>query len=137
MVLLQAIPFFLTVLGLNFIVFRPALELLAQREEHVDGFKRRAQELEKDTGRRAVELEARLQEARNRAGAERARFRAEAIRGEAAILDEARKRMEIELGDTRIRLAADREVARGQIRALARELSQRAASAILGRPVSD
>jgi F-type H+-transporting ATPase subunit b len=137
LVLLQAIPFFVTVIGLNVLIFRPAMELLAAREENVDGFKARAAGIEADTARRLAELEAKLQDARNRAGAERARLRADAIRAEEGILDECRKRVELELDGARQRLAADRTHARMEIRRIAQDLSVRAASAVLGRPVSE
>ena len=135
MILLQMIPFLAAVIGLYFIIFRPTLALLADRERNIDGFKKEASRLQDDAATKLAALEAQLQEARRKAADERARLRAEAQHAEQEILDAARQRADVLLGEARKKLAAEQEIARSGLRGAAQDLSRRIASSVLGRQV--
>ena len=135
MVVLQLIPFLITVFGLHVIILKPMLAHLADRERNIDGFKREADLLEEEVSGKLSELEARLSEARTEAQAERARLRAEAKEAEQRILAEARDKTDELVAGARAELAADKAQASKTLEATARSLSGNIAQAILGRPV--
>lgn len=137
LVLIQAIPFLVTLFALSAFVWKPLLQLLARREEHLDGFRKQAQETERRTAARLAELDAKLLDVRAKVGAERARMRAEAAEAEAVVLDAARKRAEMELAAAREALAADRAAAEASLRQMTQALALDAAGRVLGRPVSE
>ena len=72
MVLLQLIPFLLTVVGLNAIILKPMLAYLGERERNIAGFKNEADGLQDEVATKVGELDAKLAEARREAAAERA-----------------------------------------------------------------
>jgi len=135
MVLLQLIPFLITVFGLHAIIFKPMLAHLAERERHIDGFKGEANNLQDDVAAKVAELEAKLTEARRESLAERNKLRLESKVAEAEMLASARARAEVIIGDAREALAGDRDAASKQLQATARGLSSSIASTILGRTV--
>ncbi len=135
MVLLQLIPFLLTVFGLNAIILKPMLAHLAERERNIAGFKTEADALQDEVAAKVGELDMKLAEARSEAAAERARLRGEAKAAEAEILNAARGRSEAVVTEARNALATERETASAQLKGTATQLSSSIASTILGRQV--
>jgi F-type H+-transporting ATPase subunit b len=135
MMVLQAIPFLVTLAGLHLIIFKPMLAMLAEREKNIHGFKREAELLQEEVSAKVTELETRLVEARAEASAERAKLRQEAAEAEGEILAAARAQADQLIGEARARIAEEREIASTQLRSSADTLSQQIAGAVLGRPV--
>lgn len=133
MVLLQLIPFLVTVFGLHAIILKPMLAHLAERERHIDGFKGEADSLKDEVAAKVGELDAKLADARREAALERGQLRKEAKAAEAELLKAARARSEVVVGEARTALATDRKAASVQLQATARGLSSSIASTILGR----
>ena len=135
-VLLQLVPFLVTLLGLHYIIFKPMLAHLADRERNIDGFKREASLLQEEVAGKLAELELKLAEARNLAAAERAALRQKRKQDEAEIIGAARSAVDTLLGDARGTLATEKASASKQLEATARSLSSNIAGNILGRPVA-
>lgn len=133
MLLLQVIPFLLAVVGLHFIIFKPMLANLKEREEGIHGLKKTAEGLQDQVEDRVAALEEKLAQARAEAAAERGRLRAEAAVAESGILDAAHARAVQIVKEAREELARDREAARAQLAASADELSRAIAAQVLGR----
>ncbi|MCO4769940.1 MAG: ATP synthase F0 subunit B [Deltaproteobacteria bacterium] len=135
MVLLQLIPFLVTVIGLHTIILKPMLSYLAERERNIEGFKNEADSLQGEVASKLAELDAKLLEARREAQDERARLRLEAKAAESEILDAARTKSDAVVAEARGVLATERDSASKQLQGTARGLSSTIASTILGRQV--
>ncbi len=137
MILLQAIPFVVALVGLHVIIFKPMLAMLAERERNIHGFRKEAELLQDEVSGKLAELEERLAGARAEAGAERNRLRAEAKKAEDEILAAARAKADAALSEARATLESDTAAARTQLEATAAQLSRQIASTVLGRPMGD
>ncbi|MCP4872980.1 MAG: ATP synthase F0 subunit B [Proteobacteria bacterium] len=137
LLLLQAVPFLLAVAGLHFIIFKPMLAMLAERERNITGFRKEAELLQEEVAGKLAELEERLAAARGEAAAERGRLRTEAAAAEQEILAAARGRAEAHLEEARATLAAEHAAASVQLEAHAAELSRSVASSVLGRQIGE
>ncbi len=135
MILLQAIPFLIALIGLHFIIFKPVLALLAEREKNIHGFRKEADSLKDEVAAKMAELEERLASARAEAATERSRLRAEAVAAEQEILGAARGRAETLIAEARAEIAAESAAASAQLETHATELSRAIATRVLGREV--
>jgi len=137
LILLQAIPFVIALVGLHFIIFKPVLALLAEREKNIHGFKKEAELLQEEVDARLSELEVKLTDARAQAMAERNRLRQEALESEQELIAAARERAEQVIEEARGVLATEQATARAQLEAAAQGLSKDIASRLLGREIGE
>lgn len=135
-VLIQLVPFLVTLAGLHYIIFKPMLAHLADRERNIDGFKREADQLQGEVAGKMAELEEKLSAARAEAATERASLRKQSKEAEAQIVADARASADSMLGEARGRIAAEKESASKELEATAKTLSSNIAGTILGRPVA-
>jgi F-type H+-transporting ATPase subunit b len=135
MVVLQAIPFLVVLVGLNQIIFQPVLKVLAEREKAIHGFSAHAGNLDEEVAAKMTEIEARIAAAKAEANAERARLRDGAAAEEQAILDAAKAAAEQELEAARVKLAGEVESARAHLADQTRALASQVAGSVLGRAV--
>lgn len=135
MVVLQAVPFFLVLVGLNHLIFRPTLELLARREQRITGVSQAAGEQTEAVANQASQLDERLAATKAQANADRAEVRARAEAQAAAILGEARGKADVIIDAARAELDVEVAAARKALHGTAVTLSQQIASAVLGREV--
>lgn len=133
--ILQAIPFLIAVIGLHFIIFKPMLALLAEREKNIFGFQNDADLLSEEVEAKADELDQKMAEARSRAKARREALRQETTHAEQDILARARRKVEDRLEGARARLTDQRTEAQAELRATTRQLAGDMATAVLGRAV--
>lgn len=137
LLLLQTIPFLIALVGLHFIIFKPMLAMLAERERNIGGFRKEAELLQEEVATKLEELEGRLAEARVQAAAERGRLRVQATAAEQEIIGAARTKAEAILAEARERIAGERAAAAEQLEAQAVELSRTIAGGVLGREVGE
>lgn len=137
MILLQAIPFIVALVGLHVIIFKPMLAMLAERERNIHGFRTEAELLQDEVSGKVAELEARLVDARAEANAERNRLRSEAKKVEDEILTVAHAKADAALKQARATLEADAAASQASLEAAAAQLSRQIASTVLGRSVED
>ncbi len=137
LILLQTIPFVLALVGLNALIFRPMLAMLAEREKNIHGFRKEAELLQDELASKMAELDERLAGARADASAERNRLRLESKVAEDAISARARAEADVILTDARARLEADAAAVRAELAGTAAELSQQIAASVLGRSLEN
>jgi len=133
MIVLQAVPFLVTVGGLYLIIFKPMLAMLAERERSIHGYATEAELLQEEVAGKMSELEDRLVEARAEATAERSRLRQEALDAEQATLQKARSHAEGILDEARGELAKESDKASQELKGTTAALSLQIASNVLGR----
>lgn len=137
LIALQTIPFLIVIAGLHFIIFKPMLAMLAEREKNIHGYRKEAELMQEEVAVKMGELEEQLAEARVEAMAERSRLRQESLAMEQETLQAARTRAEAFLAEARESLSLDRADASKQLEAAAGALSKQIASSVLGRPLED
>lgn len=137
MVLIQLVPFLVTLVGLHYIIFKPMLAHLADRERNIEGFKREAALLQEEVAGKVGELEAKLKDAKAEAAIERASLRKESKAAEAEMVGAARAAADVVLGEARVSIATEKAAASEELSVTAQALSSSIASTILGRQVAE
>lgn len=135
-VLAQLVPFLVTVIGLWLILFKPMLAYLDRRTETIEGERQKAAEVEASLTARMNEVEARLTAARSEVIDLRTSRRAAAIEEYNAIVSEARKKAEAQLGDALRELSSQRQAAKAGLEQSANVLGEQVAARVLGRDVA-
>ncbi len=131
LIVLQAIPFALAILLLDRIIYRPMLAYLLDREEAIEGSRRRAAELQAEVERAVGEYEQRLAEARKRAAALRKQLRDAALAEREALLARERQAAEAEVDEAVARIREAREAAAQELEKIARQLAGEIARRVL------
>jgi len=133
--LVQLANFLLLMLALNFILFRPMLRILAERQERTDGRRQKAAQLEADAQAVWDDYQKKLQSAK----ADADRVRTQLLRqGEAQrdkALEAAAAEAEKTVAQVRARIRAEADTARKTLTADADRLAASVAERILGRTV--
>ena len=132
-IFIQAGIFLLLMAILHPLLFKPWLATRARRERAIDGTLLVAAELRVQSERIGVDYQARLADARGRAGALRSETVKAADGERQRKLTEARNAASIELQGLRDRLTAESETARVTLGARVDDLAADIASRILGR----
>lgn len=137
MMVLQAVPFLLTLLALHAIIFKPMLAYLEQREAAISNGRKEAARLNADATEKLQDVEERLRGTRNSVSQRLAQRRASAQGEYDQLLKGAR--IEAEASTTRAvaGLADEASVARIQLAATTQELADRVTVAVLGRAVAN
>ncbi|MCB9680030.1 MAG: ATP synthase F0 subunit B [Alphaproteobacteria bacterium] len=133
--LIMILPFAVSLIALNVLLFKPVRAYLEGREHAMIGARHEAEQLAADTEAKMAELERRLAAAREEATRLHTERRAAAIAREAEVLDAARRAAEAELDAALSTIATEATAARQSIRETAASLSGEVASQVLGRPV--
>ncbi len=135
LIALQVIPFLVVLVGLHFIIFKPMLRLLAEREKAIVQDRKDAEVLEGEVQQKMTELEERLAQAKAAANADRRERREEIRQREEEILAEARTRAEAMVDEARVEIEREAEAARRTLREESEGLAKDVASSVLGRAV--
>ncbi len=130
---LQVIPFLVVLVGLHFIIFKPMLRLLADREKAIVQDRKDAEELEGEVQQKMTELEERLAQAKAAANADRRERREEIRQREEEILAGARAEAEEMVDKAREEIEREAEAARRTLREESEGLAEDVASSVLGR----
>lgn len=130
---IQVINFLVLVLILNVFLYKPIRKVLAEREGEVSGAKARAAAVDQEVQEKVALYEARLREAKAKAGDERAVLKKEAAAEEAQLLEKARKEATDSLASIKNRVAREAADAKELLREQARSLSLEICEKVLGR----
>jgi F-type H+-transporting ATPase subunit b len=133
--IMLAIPFLVTVFALRFILFKPLVEYLLERDRASADARAEAMKLETAASHRLDEVEKRLAGAREQAMAVRTEARKKAADQEAGILQAARAEAEARVSSAIATITSERQIASMSLRDTASALSGDIASRILGRVV--
>lgn len=126
-------PFFITLLGLHIILFKPMMNYLSQRDAETIGARKEAKELNQQVDERIETLNERLQSARAEAGQIRASARVSAAAKGQKLLDAARAEAEKSTTDAIRRIQIERDTAAQALKQTAEGLSSDIAGQVLGR----
>ena len=135
LIVLQVIPFLVVFVGLHFIIFKPMLRLLAEREKSIVQDRQDAERLEGEVHQKMAELEDRLAQAKAAANADRRERREEIRQREEEIIGAARAKADEVVDKAREEIGREAEAARRTLREESEELSRDVASSVLGRAV--
>ena len=132
-ILLQMLPFFVSILVLHFVLFKPMLRYLEEREENILGSTQKALSLQKSTQGKLETLQADLKKVRLDIGEKRNKVRASLVKEYNDALHVARSKAEKTIEDQAGILAKEQEQARKTLEGQAQEIAALIASQTLGR----
>lgn len=128
--------FLLFIWVMNALLFRPTLRVIEDRQERIEGARKRAGELQERIEETVAKHTARIRDARMNGERERARLVQEATAEEERIASEGRERAARSTAEIRETIARDAGVARGELEGRAREFAALIAEQVLGRRVA-
>lgn len=132
---LQFLNFFVLLLLLNVLLYRPLRGVLEKRKATVDGGHARARELKEQIDEKMARYQDQLQQAKIKGNEEKAALRSAAAKEEADILTAARTAAGGRLQAIREQVQAEAAQAGQQLRAQTSALAAQVASKVLGRGV--
>ena len=133
---LQAIPFLLTLFALHFIIFKPMLSYLDQRDESIEGAKNKAKELEEKSVQKLEELNKTLKKTKSDLNEKRMAIRSELMAQYNDTIHKARQEADTEIKAQVAILSKEQEAARADLQNQAKKIAELVASQTLGRPIS-
>lgn len=133
LILLQFIPFAVTITALYFIIFKPMLAYLDERGSATVGAQKEAKALEAQAVEKAAELEARIKEAQTEIGALRIQARNEALAEYNTLIEAARAQADAKIEAATAELEAETEATRTALTAAAKDIASQIATKATGR----
>jgi len=130
---LQFANFFVLMVVLNFILYRPLRGILSRRRETIDGSYSRAKELESKINEKMERYQEQLQTAKLKGNEERAQMRKDAAGEEAQILAKAHAKAADQLQNIKSKVAVEADAAAKVLQGESKVLADQIASKILGR----
>jgi F0F1-type ATP synthase membrane subunit b/b' len=130
------VAFSLLVLPVNSLIFKPIFRALDERAARIEGARRRADSLRRQTDEVMQRYESSIRTAWSEAESVRKQQAAAARAEQASIAAAARAEAEQKIEQARADLVAARSAAAESLRSAAHELSRAAAESVLGRPIS-
>ena len=134
--LVMTIPFLVTFAALNFILFKPLVAYLDQRDAAKHDAEHEAEHLAHEIEHRNKDVEQQLEKALADVATLRANLRSNAQVEESTILGSAREAAEGRVNAALAELATAREAGRAALRSQATTLSSDIAAQVLGRDVT-
>lgn len=132
----QLVLFLITAYVANRLLFQPYLELRERRKAGIDGARAEAEKMTAQADAKLAEYEKSLAAARDRAGEEGRKVRAEAAAFEKKVIDEARASAQKAIDEAQVKMREETEAARAQLMPQADALSRAIGSKLLGREVA-
>ena len=135
-ILLQAVPFLVTIVALYLILFKPMLAYLDERWAAIEGGQKDAADLEARVTARMAEYEERLAAARAEVADLRAQLRAQSMDRYNATVAAARAEAEAHINARMVEIEQEKVAARGGLNETARALAGQIADRVVGRTVA-
>ena len=123
--------FFVALLVLHTLIFKPLLKVFEAREEAIDGAKDAAKQFEADAAGAGNEFEEKMREIRVKAGEERDRLRSEGAKLEASILSSVQTETQKQLTDADAQLESEANKLRRELQAQVPVLARSIAGKLL------
>jgi F-type H+-transporting ATPase subunit b len=120
----------------NKLLFQPYLRLRERRAEGIEGARAEAERMTAEADAKLADYEKQLAVARNRAGDEGRKIRAEAAAHEREVTGTARATAVASIEEARTRVRTETEVARKDLLPRAEQIGREMAARILGREVA-
>ena len=131
------IIFLLLIVALNYLLFKPLMNVQAERERRTTGLISQAQENINHHLGLFNKYQASIKNARMEGYRRQEQLRAEALKKRAEVLAQSRTAAERMILDSRDSISSQMETAKQQLTLDAREIAQRIALTILGRSTTD
>ncbi|HJZ84781.1 MAG TPA: hypothetical protein VKN99_06390 [Polyangia bacterium] len=128
--------YLLMLLILHVLVFRPFLQARSEREDRIEGERRRAREMEEAAQKKIADFEARLEKAKQAGIQMRNQARGQAAAREREILERARTETQALLESRRLQAHKAGQAARQRLHTQAEAWGRTLAARILGREVA-
>ena len=135
-ILLQMIPFFVSIIVLYYVLFKPMLRYLEEREENIIGSTQKALSLEQETQKKLADLQSDLKKVRQEIGEKRGQVRASLVKDYNDALHDARGKAEKTIEEQVKVLAEEQAQARKGLEGQAQEIASLIASQTLGRELT-
>ena len=135
LLVLQLLPFAVTLFALYKLIFQPMLAYLDEREESTGGAKEKAVALSKEAEEKAQALQDQLTEAKKSIGTRRANARAEATAQYNEVIDQARLEADATIQEASAKIQSNLSSTRAGINRTASDLANQVASQALGRKI--
>ena len=136
LILLQLIPFLLTIFVLYFVLFKPMLAYLDARNEKIDGAKEKARSMQNQSAENMNMLKEKTTSLRKEINMLRSEARAKVMSDYNQTMYNARKEADKEIKENAATIMADQDLVREELKRTAREVANTIASRTLGRSVS-
>lgn len=133
--LVQMAPFLVLLVGLHFILFKPLVAYLEEREQATDGARKEAAALQQQAAAALARWEQELAKAQAEVTEFRAGRRQVAQQAYQAIVAEARKQAEARIAEATAQIRAEATAARAGLAPAAQALSADVAAKVIGRPL--
>ncbi|OGP31493.1 MAG: hypothetical protein A2073_08630 [Deltaproteobacteria bacterium GWC2_42_11] len=134
--LMQVIGFFVLLLILNGLLYKPVLNILEKREKNIEGAKKEAESLLKKLHEKTDAYEKRLHEARVKGHEERLKIRQAGLENERLILDNAKKEAMGFIADTKSKINEDVRSVMAGLKTDSEKIAREIAEKVLGRRVA-
>ena len=136
LILLQLIPFLVSIIVLHFVLFKPMLQYLEERNEKITGTKKSAIDLQQETQDKIQSLESQLKKVNKEIGERRSEERAKLMGHYNDRLHEARSEAEKGIKAQVEELAQEQAAARASMDEEANKIAALIATQTLGRSIA-
>jgi len=130
---LQLFNFILLMIVLNYLLYRPLLNIIEKRKKILESSAEEVQRLNKTIEEKQLEYEEKLRLAKQQAMELKAQILKEANDEAKAMIDQVRAKIPAMMAEVQARVTKEMEVAREILRGQSRELSREIAEKVLGR----
>lgn len=131
--LIQAVNFFLFLLILNFLFFKPLLQAIERRNRQIEESAKEAGSLSLMAEEQLGDYKAKFEEARKKAVEVRDKVRKEGMQKEAEILEEARKKSADYLKHAQMELEKEVSAVKSDLSSRTKEIADLMSRKVLGR----
>ncbi len=133
---LQVLPFAVTIAALYYILFKPMMEYLEDRENASSGATSTAKDIEEDLRAKKEEIASKIQTALREASDKRNGARQELVGEYNAFVQTKRQAAEDEIQKAALEIAKEKSAARQEVRAQSEIFANEIASQIIGRNIA-
>jgi F-type H+-transporting ATPase subunit b len=136
LILMQLLPFLVTLIGMYVIIFKPMLEYLDSRNEQIQGSQKQALVLAEEAKQKAEEAQKDLLAAKKRANLVRQKGTEQAMKEYTEQISKARRESYVSIQEAEKEIAKESQIARESLQITANSIASEISSRILGRHVS-
>ena len=136
LILMQLLPFLVTLIGMYLIIFKPMLQYLDDRESQIEGSQKQALELAEEAKNKALEAQKELQAAKKRASIVRQDATSQAMQEYSEQIAKARREAYASIQAAEKEIAISSQEARKNLQKTADEIALEITGRILERHVS-
>jgi F-type H+-transporting ATPase subunit b len=133
LIVLQLIPFLLTLFALNAIIFKPMIKYLNEREGASSGAEEEANHIESEIEANLAELQAKVLAAQKEASLLRSNARENSVRNYNDVVHQSRKEADQDVKEAVLEIETQQAAARQEIKAQTKEIAMQIAGQTFGR----